>query len=184
MHEQTIARNYAGALLELARKANDTAGWGHMLQRVADAIEEDRNLRTFLESPRISAPRKLQMLERAFQDRTPRLFLRFLQQLVHNRRQTLIGDIAREYFALLDEAEGRVRAHVTVARQTDDAQLAAISRELSRMLGKQVVPEVYVNPAILGGVIVRVGDRVLDGSARRRLAMLRNRRVRSALITR
>lgn len=183
MHEHTVARNYAEALLALARKANDTLGWGHMLQRVADAMAQDPTLHNFLESPRISAARKSEMLARAFQDRAPRLFLRFLQQLVHNRRQMLIGTIATEYFALLDEVEGRVRAHVTVAREADDVQLAAITRELSRVLGKEVVPDVHVNPAILGGLIVRVGDRVLDGSARRRLALLRDRLVRSALVT-
>jgi F-type H+-transporting ATPase subunit delta len=110
--------------------------------------------------------------------------VRFLQQLVHNRRQMLIPEVAAEYFSLLDEAEGRVHAQVTVARPTDDAQRDTIARELSRVLGKQVVPHMTVNPAILGGVVVKVGDRVMDGSVRRRLASLRDRLVRGSLVRR
>jgi F-type H+-transporting ATPase subunit delta len=184
MRDHTIARNYAEALLALARKANDPHGWGQMLRQVADAVEQDTSLRLFLESPRVSASQKNEVLRKAFQDRTPRLFVRFLQQLVHNRRQMLIPEVAAEYFSLLDEAEGRVHAQVTVARSTDDAQRDTIARELSRVLGKQVVPHMTVNPAILGGVVVKVGDRVMDGSVRRRLASLRDRLVRGSLVRR
>jgi F-type H+-transporting ATPase subunit delta len=184
MRDHTIARNYAEALLALARKANDPHGWGQMLRQVADAVEQDTSLRLFLESPRVSASQKNEVLRKAFQDRTPRLFVRFLQQLVHNRRQMLIPEVAAEYFSLLDEAEGRVHAQVTVARVTDDAQRDTIARELSRVLGKQVVPHMTVNPAILGGVVVKVGDRVMDGSVRRRLASLRDRLVRGSLVRR
>ena len=178
MRQHTIARNYAEAFLALARKANDTAGWGSMLQQVADAVSQDANLRHFLESPRVSAAAKNAVLGKAFADRTPRLFLRFLQQLVQNRRQMLVGEIATEYFALLDEVEGRVHAQVTLARPADEAQLAVIARELSRVLGKQVVPHASVNPAIIGGLVVKVGDSVMDGSVRRRLSLLRDRLVR------
>ena len=184
MRDATIARNYAEALLALARKANDPHGWGQMLRQVADAVEQDLTLRHFLESPRVSAAQKNEVLARAFQDRTPRLFVRFLQQLVQNRRQMLLPEVAVEYFSLLDEAEGRVHAQVTVAKPADEAQRAAIARELSRVLGKQVVPHVSVNPAILGGVVVKVGDRVMDGSVRRRLASLRDRLVHGRLARR
>ena len=177
MREPTIARNYAEALLALARKAQDLPGWGRMLGDVASAVETDVRLRRFLEAPQIDATKKKEILERAFQDRVPRLFLRFLQKLVDNRRQMLIPAIATEYHHLVDEVEGRVHAQVTVARPVDDATREAIGRELGRALGKSVVPHVSVNPAILGGVIVRVGDTVMDGSVRRRLSVLRARLV-------
>ena len=90
-----------------------------------------------------------------------------------HRRQMLIPVIAHEYHDLVDEVEGRVHAAVTVSRETDDADRAVIATQLSRALGKDVVPHFVVNPAILGGMVVRVGDTVLDGSVRRRLAALR-----------
>jgi F-type H+-transporting ATPase subunit delta len=173
MRDTTIARNYAEALFALAQKANDLRGWGTQISDVADAIGRDRTLRLFLESPRIDAGRKNDVLARAFQDRMPRLLVRFLQTLVRNRRQLLIPQIAHEYLGLVDQAEGRMHATVTMAREPQGEDLQVISRELSRSFGKNVVPHVTVNPAILGGVIVRVGDTVLDGSVRRRLGKLR-----------
>ncbi len=99
--------------------------------------------------------------------------MRFLQALVSHRRQMLIPAIAHAYNDLVDEVEGRVHAAVTVAREADDADRALIATQLSRALGKDVVPHFVVNPAILGGVVVRVGDTVLDGSVRRRLSILK-----------
>ena len=174
MRDSTIARNYAETLLELARRANDLEGWGKMIMDVADALEADASLRLFLETPRVSAEAQNELLGKAFQDRMPRLFVRFLQTLVKNRRQALIPDIAEEYRTLLDDVQGRVHAQVTVARESGDAERALIAKELSRVLGKEVIPHLTVNPAILGGLVVRVGDEVMDGSVRRRLAKLRN----------
>jgi F-type H+-transporting ATPase subunit delta len=175
MRDTTIARNYAETLLALANRAEDLRGWGAMFDDVANAVRENPTLRLFLESPRVSAAQKNEVLSKAFADRMPRLMLRFLQSLVRNRRQMLIPEIAEEYMNLVDAAEGRLHARVTVAKETDDAGRAAIARELSRVFGKDVVPHVTVDPAIMGGVVVHVGDTVLDGSVRRRLGALRRR---------
>jgi F-type H+-transporting ATPase subunit delta len=174
MREPTIARNYAETLLELAQKAGDLRGWGEMLDKIADAMETDRRLRVFLESPRVSAQRKNQILQKAFGSQLPRTFVRYLQALVNHRRQMIIPVIAHEYHDLVDRVEGRVHASVTVVREPDEADRALLMTQLSRSLGKEVVPHFHVNPSILGGVIVRVGDTVLDGSVRRRLAKLRS----------
>ncbi len=173
MRDTTIARNYAETMLLLADKAGDREGWGKLIQDIANAIGHEVKLRRFLESPRISENDKREVLFKAFGDRVPALFLRFLQILVTKRRQMLIPEIAFEYHALLDTAESRVHANVTVAREPAEGEEAKIAAELTRVLGKRVVPHVSVNPAILGGVIVKVGDTVMDGSLRRRLNRLR-----------
>ena len=175
MREPTIAKNYAETLLELAQRQGELRSWGDMLDSIAEAMESDRRLRTFLESPRVSAQKKNEVMQKAYGAQLPRNFLRFLQALVNNRRQMLIPEIAHAYHDLVDQVEGRVHASVTVAREADDADRDLIVNQLSRVLGKQVVPHFHVNPSILGGVIVRVGDTVLDGSVRRRLATLRSR---------
>ena len=172
---ESVARNYAEALLTLARKADDTAGWGTMLRQLANAIAADATLASFLESPRIAGDAKSAVLAKALGDRVPRLFLRFLQQLVKNRRQTLIPAIASEYDTLLDASEGIVHAKVTVARTTADEDMAMIADRLSKVVGKKVVPHVSIDPTIIGGVVVRMGDTVMDGSVRRKLAKLRTR---------
>ncbi len=174
MRDSTIARNYAEALLELARRAEDPAGWGKLIRDVASGIESDITLRHFLESPKISEAQKNEIFFQALGDRVPRHFLRFLQTLVRKRRQNLIPEIAVEYDNLLDIHEGRVHASVTVAAEVTGDEESGIAKELSRVIGKTVVPHMQVNPAILGGVVVKIGDTVMDGSVRRRLARLKS----------
>src|SRR3954464_4940843 len=178
MRDTTIARSYAETFLTLANRAGTLRGWGGMLTDVARAMEADPALRLFLESPRVPAQTKIDVLGKAFQDRMPRLVVRFLQALVRNRRQMLIPEIATEYLDLVDAAEGRMHARVTVAQEPTDAERDAMVKHLSRMFRKDVVPHLTIDPAIMGGVIVHVGDTVLDGSVRKRLASLRRRRLR------
>jgi F-type H+-transporting ATPase subunit delta len=175
MREPTIARNYAEALVSLAERAGDLDGWGATITEVADAVETDSRLAGFLATPRVSAKRKGEIITKAFQDRLPRLFVRFLGAVIMNRRQQLIPEIATEYAALVDERQGRVHARVTVASEPDDATRAIVEKRVGGITGKQVVPHFVVKPEILGGVIVRVGDTVMDGSLARRLAVLRTR---------
>jgi F-type H+-transporting ATPase subunit delta len=176
MRDTTIARNYAETLLVLAgREGGDLRGWGATMNEIATAVEQNATLRLFLESPRVAASRKSEVLGAAFKDRLPRLMLRFLQSLVSHRRQMLIPEIAREYMDLVDEKEGRIHARVTVAREADAETQTMIAAQLSRMFAKTVVPHYSVDPSIMGGVIVNVGDTVLDGSVKKRLSSLRRR---------
>jgi F-type H+-transporting ATPase subunit delta len=173
MRDATIGKNYAEALLELARRADDPAGWGKLMRDVATGMQQDITVQHFLESPKISEAQKNEVFFQALGDRVPRHFLRFLQTLVRKRRQMLIPTILEEYDKLLDVHEGRVHANVTVARETSAEDEARIAQQLSRVVGKTVVPHLSVNPAILGGVVVKIGDTVMDGSVRRRLGRLK-----------
>lgn len=175
MRATTIARNYAEALLSLARKADDLDGYGAAINGVVTAMEGDGRLRNFLSAPQISAAQKNVVIGKAFSGKLPKMMVRFLQKLVMNRRQMLIPQVAIEYGNLVDETTGRVHAQVTVSREVSDAERNTIAAQLSRAFAKTVVPHVDVNPAILGGVVVRVGDRVLDGSVRKRLKTLKAR---------
>lgn len=170
-----VSRNYAEALLALATRADNRDGFGEMIRDVANAIGKDPTVRLFLESPRVSYERKNEILSKAFGDRVPRVFLRFLQTMVHNRRQMMIPEVATEYANLLDNEEGRVHAEVTLAREATESETANIGAQLSRVLGKTVMPQVVVDPSIMGGVIVKVGNTVMDGSVKRRLGKLASR---------
>jgi len=173
MRQTTIAKNYAEALLELARRAEDPPGWGKLMRDVANGMLDDITLQRFLESPKISEAQKNEVFFQALGDRVPRHFLRFLQTLVRKRRQLLIPEISTEYDKLLDIYEGRVHANVTVARESNMKDENIIAEQLSRVIGKTVVPHMTVNPAIIGGVVVKIGDTVMDGSVRRRLGRLK-----------
>jgi F-type H+-transporting ATPase subunit delta len=177
MNEERIGRNYAEVLLTLARKSGEQEEWGALIDAISVGMREDHTLRTFLESPKLAAARKIQILEKALGGGrgVPKIFLRFLETVIMKRRQMLIPEIASEYRSLIDESEARVHVNVTVAREPAGPEKDALTRQLSRLFGERVVPHISLNPAILGGVIVKVGDTVMDGSVRRRLASLRQR---------
>lgn len=175
MRQTTIARNYAEALLELAKRAKDLRGWGTLIQSIADALDRDARLRVFLETPRVDAASKNAVLRKALADRAPSKFVRFIESVVNHRRQMLIPHIAREYADLVDAVENRMHANVTVAREPDDKTRKLIAERLSKVFDKTVVPHVTVDQRILGGVVVRVGDTVMDGSVRRKLGALKHR---------
>ncbi len=177
MRDESIAKNYADVLLTLARKANAADEWAVLIHAIAGAVEQDKTLTRFLAAPHVSQEAKIAMLGKALTGRAPVPFVRFLQKLVTNRRQTLIPEIATAYGNLLDAAEGRVHARVTLSRETPEAEVQAMTAALSAALGKQVVPHVTVNPKIIGGIVVRVGDTVMDGSVKRRLEKLRGQMV-------
>jgi F-type H+-transporting ATPase subunit delta len=175
MRQSTIAHNYAEALLELATRAKDLRGWGTLIQSIADAMRGDQTLRAFLETPRVDVATKNAVLRKALADRAPSKFVRFIESVVSHRRQMLIPEIAQEYMDLVDRAENRMHANVTVARDADEKTKKLIADRLSKVFNKTVVPHLTVDDRILGGLIVRVGDTVMDGSVRRRLGSLKQK---------
>ena len=175
MRQVTIARNYAEALLELAKRAKDLRGWGTLIQSIADAMGRDQTLRAFLQTPRIDAATKNGVLRKALVDRAPSTFVRFVESVVTHRRQMLIPEISQEYMDLVDAAENRMHANVTVAREADDKTRQLIAERLSKVFNKTVVPHLTIDERIIGGLVVRVGDTVMDGSVRRKLGTLRSR---------
>lgn len=174
MRDATIARNYAQALLALATKTKQVDVFAGLINGVSDAVRTDPILARFLRAPQVSDVAKRDVLRKALTGKAPTTFVRFMEKLVSNRRQTLVPEIAVEFANLVDAAEGRVHATVTVARKPADGDAASLSKRLSQALGKEVVAHLTVNPAILGGVVVRIGDTVMDGSVRRRLGALRH----------
>lgn len=173
MREPTIARNYAEALFTLGERSGDTERFADLIEALGGSIEADRQIRLILISPRIPKQQKTALLERALKGRAPEPFLRFLAAVVKRSRQALLPAIARQYHALVDQKFNRVHAGVTLARRADQALQTEIRQRLSAVFGKEVIPHFREDPAILGGLIVRMGDRVMDGSLRRKLVRLK-----------
>jgi F-type H+-transporting ATPase subunit delta len=172
LRTETVARNYAEALFQLGEQSGNVERYADLLDAVAAAVEQTPRVQAVLMSPKVPKAEKARLLGGALRD-TPREFVLFLQALVKRGRQQILRPIATEYLNLLDQKLDRVRAGVTLARTPDEKLKRAIQEALSRQLGKQVIPAFTVDPEILGGTIVRVGERVLDGSLRRRMTKLR-----------
>jgi F-type H+-transporting ATPase subunit delta len=175
LREPTIAQNYAQALFEAAENSKNTDLYADLIEGVAGAVASDSQVRMMLESPRVPKTEKQRVLGAALKGKAPDPFIRFLSAVVKRGRQGLIGEISHQYQALLDIKLNRVHASVVVAREPDKALQKDIATQLSTVVGKTVVPHFRQDPAILGGVVVRIGDRVMDGSLRRQLLILRRR---------
>jgi F-type H+-transporting ATPase subunit delta len=175
MKSVTIARNYAEALFDAADAHRKTERYGEFIDAVAGAMQSDPRIAVALDSPRVAKAAKAAILRRALDGLVPDEFVRFLEAVVRRGRQGLLSEIAVEYQRLLDTKLNRVHAGVTVAKAGDEPFEKEIVRSLARALGKEVRAHFQTDAAILGGVVVRVGDRVFDGSVRRRLTAMRRR---------
>jgi len=173
VRELTIARNYAQALFELGEKHRATDRFADLMAGLASAIETDPQIEAVLVSPRVPKQTKEQILRGALEGLAPEPFVRFLAAVVKRGRQAILPQIERQFAEFVDAKHNRLHAGVTLAREPDEALRAAVAAKLSEVTGKEVVPHFRVDPAILGGVILRMDDRLIDGSLRRRMARLR-----------
>ncbi len=172
MSNQTVARNYAEVLFDIAGRSGQPERYADLIDALAAAVDTIPRVQAMLMSPRVPKSEKARFLGAALKD-TPRDFVLWLQALVKRGRQGILREVASEYLALVDEKMNRVRASVTLAREPDEKLRNTIEENLGRQLDKQVIATYLVAPDILGGAIIRVGDRVLDGSVRRRMTKLR-----------
>jgi F-type H+-transporting ATPase subunit delta len=168
----TIARNYAEALFDLGEQSGNTGRYAELIDAVAGAVETTPEVQAVLMSPRVPKSEKARFFAAALEG-APREFVLFLQALVKRGRQRLLREIAAEFEALLDIKHNRVRAGVPLASPANEALQRDIQAALSRELGKEVLAAFHVDPEILGGTVVRVGERIHDGSVRRRMTKLR-----------
>lgn len=172
MRDETVSRNYAEALFELAQRHEGVDVYQGYIQSVAGLLDEHPSFRVFLETPRIDAEDKKDVVKKAFAS-LPTPFVNFLLVTIDKRRQRLFTGIARSYAELVDEHHNRAHVEVTVARSITDDTKDRVAERLSVLLGKTAVPHVRVKPEILGGIVVRSGDTIYDGSLRRRLDRMR-----------
>lgn len=175
MSESAVVRTYAETLLELADRDGAVDAFGRRLEELAATLDLEEDIRRFLETPRVTAEEKKQAIRDAYGDDAPEPFVRFLLVVLDKGRQRYLPRIAEAYRDLVDERRGRVHATVTLAREPDEAFRQEVARGLERAVGKDVVPHFRVDEDILGGVVIRLEDHVMDGSLRRRLSDLEDR---------
>ena len=183
--KQTLARPYAEAVFELAKGSNALKPWSEMLALVT-AIAADENMRRLAADPRVDRARFrdlfLDVCEECAREGAltePRTHKQlddaganFVRLLVENRRLNLLPEIVTQYESLKAEAESRVEATVTSAFTLEPAHLNTLREALKRKLGREVNITAQVDKALMGGIVIRAGDLVIDGSVRGRLADL------------
>lgn len=173
MSRTAVVGNYADALLTLAVREDAVPEYTRWIDEIAAFHRNEPSFRRFLETPRVGLEEKKAALVEALGEEAPRNFVRFLQVVLDKRRQGLLGEMGQAFHDLLDEREGRVHATVTLARDPDDELRNLIETGLEETTGRDVVSHFRTDEDIVGGIVVRVGDTVMDGSLRRRLSDLK-----------
>jgi F-type H+-transporting ATPase subunit delta len=172
MLKGAIARRYAGAIFDLARKQNT-------LDRTLEDVKEIarlftiRKLAYLLREPNVSLQRKEAALRQALSSRVLPTSLNLALLIVERQLVDLMPNIAAELEQLVLDYKNEAIAQVTTAKPMDDRQQSLVEQALERKTGKKIIMQPRVDPSILGGVIARVGDQVIDGSVRYRLSALR-----------
>jgi len=164
----TVARPYAEAAFSLAREQNALGPWSQMLALVAGVVRDAR-VADALDNPRLGAPEKESLLLSIAGERLDEDARNFVRVLVQAGRIGLMPEIAGLFDQLKDRAEGTAKAEIETAFELSDAQLTEIKDALARRFGKRIEASVRVNPALIGGARVTVGDTVVDASVQARL---------------
>jgi len=177
MHKDTqqspLAMAYAEALLQLANESNIAASIGEELGGLRQIIETDKLFAQLLADPAISTEERGQLLHRVFDGRASALMSHFLGLVNVKGRLVLLPAIAGAYDDLLDQQQGIVEVDATVAQGLGDDQLEAVRRKVGEVLKREAVVHQHVDPAIIGGLVLRVQDQLIDGSVRSQLAAMR-----------
>lgn len=171
MARRFSARRYARAIFELALEKNELDRWRSDLEKVA-SLGQDATIAAYLENPKVHLDDKARLLSQTLGDINP-LVLNLLYLLLARGRLNMLPDVAYEYQRLLDSHRGIERAEVTTAVPLGDEARLKLSRYLSDITGKKVLLEPEVDPGLIGGVVVRVAGKLLDGSTRGKLAALK-----------
>jgi F-type H+-transporting ATPase subunit delta len=179
--EEQVARVYAKAFLEVAAKAPNTAELvDEIVSLVRDVLDRLPRLEEMLRSALVSPEEKEQFIHRVFGNRASLQVVNFLKVVSRHGRLDLLRPIARVLKKLHSEQSGLTEVEVRVAAELDDAVRWEIQQRLQRALGTQPVLNVAIDPALIAGIWVRVGDRVFDGSIRTQLEHARRHMIERA----
>jgi len=175
---EEIATVYARAMFEAADDVDRLDVIRDQLGQFADAVDQDRELQVFFFSPYFSSDEKKAGLHRAVDDADP-LLVNFLELLIENHRMPVIFRTRRAYDDLWQERNRLLPVSVTSAVELPEGTVRAIGDRISEQTGRRVDLSSHVDADILGGIVVRVGNQILDASIRNRLDQLRKQVARA-----
>ena len=175
---EEIAAVYARSLFEVAKESGKLDVVREQLGEFADALSETRELQVFLFSPYFSTKEKDDGLDRAITDADP-VVLNFLKLLIEKHRMPVIFRIRANLDSLWEEENKLLPVAITSAVELDEKTVSQLGDQISKQTGRRVDLAAHVEPDILGGIVVQVGNSVLDASVRNRLQQLRRQVARA-----
>ncbi|EGL13628.1 F0F1 ATP synthase subunit delta [Paenibacillus chitinolyticus] len=172
MSDIVVAKRYAKALFEAAKEQNTVAQVETELTEIVQTIQDHAELRSVLDHPNIDVPAKRQLLSNIFADRISPLVMNTIKLLIDRRRQSLLPIVLSDFVQISNESLGQADATIYTALPLSEVQVKEIADNFSRMTGKQIRVQTVVDPSLLGGITVRIGDRLYDGSLAGKLERL------------
>ncbi|HTG70386.1 MAG TPA: F0F1 ATP synthase subunit delta [Candidatus Udaeobacter sp.] len=170
--DTVVAKRYAKALFELAQEQSIVSQVGEQLKLVVDTLGKEPEASKFLELPSIDPAKKIAVFKGSFGDQISALLLHTLELLIIRGRQDLIADVYKAYTKVAGESLGQAHATVYTAKTLTGAELSEVETIFGKLSGKKIVAEQIVDSSLLGGVQVRIGDRLYDGSLSGKLERL------------
>lgn len=167
----TLARPYAKAAFEFAGAAKQADAWSNMLA-LAAAFVESPEVIAQLRNPALTSERKAQLLAELCAERIDESFCNFVMALGENDRLEVLPTVRDQFELLKAEAERSIEVEIETAHELSAEQLQTLAAALSKRLDRTVQPTPVINPALIGGLIIRAGDLVIDGSVRGKLNQL------------
>ena len=167
MAKRASAKRYAQATFDIALQRGQLDQWASDLGLVVEALH-NAEFSAFLEHAKVPLAQKVQTIGEAFQGVDP-MVLNLLSLLVSRGLAELFPEVEEGYRELLDQHKGREKVDVSSAVPLEDSEREQIIQFLTRLINKEVVLDSQVDPSILGGLVIKVGDRLIDGSTRTRL---------------
>jgi F-type H+-transporting ATPase subunit delta len=167
----TLARPYAAAVFKLSKETGATEKWSKSLMFIS-AVLNDKEIVVVVDNPKLGKERLSALMLDICQGQVDQQGANFLKLLIQNNRLTLVPTIARLFEALKAESEGYVDVEVSTAYAFSKEEKQRFTAALEKKLSKRVNMNVSVDKSLIGGVLVRAGDRVIDGSIRGRLQQL------------
>ena len=175
----TIAHPYAEALVQIGQERGIVDEIRESLDFLAEYLERNKDFRAFFESPRIDPEVKQSIVDKAFADKLSDPVTNLLGLLIEKSRHRVLPEIIETFRAMHDEVSGRLTVPLRTAKPIGAEATGRIADRLSKTLGREVILETEVDPALLGGIVLHVGDTVINGSLRHRLDVL-GRRLRAS----
>ena len=175
IHTTPLATAYARSILDLANERGQAEAVGHELEELAGIVQSDESFENFLANPAIGEIERGRVIEKVFRGRVSDLVLNFLMVVNRNRRLGLLQQIANAYADQLEDQLGKIEVDVFVAQRLTRDQLEQVRQSVSAVLKKDAVVHQYVDESIIGGLVIRVEDRMIDASVRAQLRAVRSK---------
>jgi F-type H+-transporting ATPase subunit delta len=173
MLNKSVARRYAEAFFSIAHEANQIDEYQAELGKIVQGIQDIEGLKEYFAHPLIPAKEKKEIAKKLFSEAVSQITLNFLMLVLDKKRQTYLELILHEYEEMADESRNIKKAELISAMDVSEEEVNALAETLSRSTGKTIQLRLTIDPSLIGGVKIRMGDKIIDASVAKKLEMLK-----------